>query len=422
MTHSGLSKIVATTGLVMCGVLGSNDARAIGGEAAAYALGLKTGIAQTCVMCEGAMANAFTAINQSIVVSEQVIGRAINDGIYRTAAPIGFPMLQTVIQTTTATDAANIVGALDAMLVKVGKEVRNLPMHSQQLEEASKAPFVQAQSERGCVSATYGQNAGGPTRSSLGWGWQWLNYGTFANSLNQGGGNGAVEIPPLTDEQAVAQIAIDGDARARQEINADFQALKERAVAAGQPDDVSIMDILNPAILVSNRYRSLGTEKDEYGMSDDERADFLIQYLSMDAPSYAEGIMKASTTMAGLNTGTELSIGDMSMGSSMAVLDDHIKMRRKQGISYGGESYLANAMGEAETVNSGESLLYQVTHYRQRDPEWVAQVAVDDRYALSQAVQMEAEHLWVKYERWVQKRNSNLMLAQVLANQLKQER
>lgn len=406
------------------GLMISGQALALGGGSCtpAYFSGMNVGIKQTCATCEQAMGLAFSAINKSIVASEQVIGRAINDGIFRTPSPIGFPMLQTVIQTTTASDAQLIVAALDSSLVKLGKEIRELPMHSKRLEEAQKAPFMESQSERGCVQATYGQNAGGKTRSSLGWGWQWLNYGAFVSDLNAGAPREPVEIPELTDEEAVAQVIASSGTRAKLEIHSDFNALKKRAVEAGQPENVSIIDILNPAILVSDRYRSLGTEPDAFGISNDERADYLIQYLSLDKPSYAEGISKAATTVSALNEGTELALGDMSMGASMAVLDEHIQLRRKQAVSYGGEGYLAGAMGESETPNSAEALLYQVTHFRQRDPEWIAQVGVNDTYALSQAVQMEAEHLWVKYERWVQKRNSNLMLAQVLANQLKKER
>lgn len=421
MKFRSMRSAVVTAALVG-GLSWSTHGVAFGGCGAAYALGMKQGITQTCATCEQAMGIAFAAINKSIVASEQVIGRAINDGVFRTPSPIGFPMLQTVIQTTTASDAQKIVSALDSSLTKLGKEIRELPMHSKRLEEAQRAPLIASQSERGCQQATYGQNAGGDTRSSLGWGWQWLNYGAFGDSLNRGSPDSPIDIPPLSNEQAVAQVVASGGTQAKLEVNADFNALKQKAINAGQPEDVSIIDILNPAILVSDRYRTLGSQPDDFGLSDDERADYLIQYLSLDKPSYAEGISKASTTVAALNTGTELAIGDMSMGASMAVLDEHIKLRRKQAVSYGGEAYLAAAMGESETPNSAEALLYQITHFRQRDPEWVAQIAVDDTYALSQAVQMEAEHLWVKYERWVQKRNSNLMLAQVLANQLKKER
>lgn len=47
---------------------------------------------------------------------------------------------------------------------------------------------------------------------------------------------------------------------------------------------------------------------------------------------------------------------------------------------------------------------------------------IDDDYALAQQVQMEAEHLALKYERWKTARTNTLLLAQAVANVISEER
>lgn len=391
--------------------------------AAGFSAGFRTG----CTVCAGAMDGAFGVIRLSITLSEQVIGRVINDGPYYSPIPIGFPMLQTQINgsmadstqkiTTTITNMTNdLINVMDRVAEEREAISQNIKAGVPAIQEASDA-------RGGCQSLEYGRIVNSKPRSSLGWGYQYVTRGSFESE--DGESVGSRVSPPtteMTDDQAIEVALVDIGGRAKQTMNRDFNALKARSAAAGQPG-ASTGRILNPSILYSAETRTLDMAPDEYGVSDDERADYLIQYLMADAPTHADALGQLATTPEALARSVDGQIDGMEMTMAMAVLNSEIELRRASMLASGPEAFLAEAMGEGvPETSSKDALWHRISHYRQRDDQWLERVSVDENYALAQQVQMEAEHLALKYERWKTARNNTLMLAQAAANMMEKER
>ena len=388
--------------------------------------GFAAGFAAGCGVCAGAAGGAFGVIQSALTLSEQAIGRAINEGIYTTPIPVGFPMLQAQIQTSVGKSSSLIVGQIERttknlVASMVGSASANVGV--EQTVNTKKATNATADAHGGCQSLAYGTVSSLEPRSSLGWGYQYVTTGQFVSDSGELIGD-AISPPDSvpTDADGIQAQMMGTAARAAQVANQDFLQLRQLAAQNGNPD-ATIPEILNPSVLISDEKLTLSIQPDEYGLSDDQRADYLIQYLMVDAPTHGDALAKAATTPAELRQATQAQLDDMEFGMAMKALDDHIRFRRARSQATDVDQFLAEAMGEpVPEVTSNENFWYNLAHYRQRDAIWLSQVAVDDAYALAQQVQMEAEHLAMKFEKWKTKRTKVLLLAQVAANMMEKER
>lgn len=391
--------------------------------AAGFSAGYKVGTAVTCASCEGAAESAFAMINQALVASEISIGNAINDGPFYKPAPIGFPAVKTALEVS----ASSLNNVIASSFTALGRDLSAKFHTAEAVRVANKAriqtsPIVAGNDEGGCQSLEYGRVLNLKPRSSLGWGYQYVLNGKQASSGDESVGD--TITPPaeeVADQDGVIAAMSSPRMNAAQVMNQEFNELQQRSEDAGEAD-ASIPKILSPEILYGSAYRTFDVEPDLYGISDDERADYLIQYLSADAPTYASEIAKSANTPAELQYAVDGEISNIQLSLSMAVLDEQIKLRRPRSSTTGADAFLASAMGEEPDENSSrDDFFYRLTHYRQRDPAWVGRMVIDHDYALAQQVQMEAEQLAVKFERWKTKRQSNLLLAQAVAKEIAQE-
>lgn len=387
--------------------------------AAGFAAGFKAGTAVTCTMCEAGTASAFQIVNSAIIASEMSIGASINDGVFYKPIPMGFPALKTAIDLS----SQSLVNTVESSFTAVSNKLTSDIHAAEALRVANRnriaaSPIVSANDEGGCRSLQYGQILEMEPRSSVGWGYQYVTTGKQVASSGEPVGETVAAPTPPTDAEGMAVMMTDTRMRAAQVMNKDFNQLRERAEQAGKVDPV-IPDILNPAILHHSSYRTFDVEPDSYGMSDDERADYLIQYLTADAPTHAEAIATSASTPAQIQYAVDGEINNLQFALSMAVLDEQIKLRRPRSATTDVDTFLAEAMGdEVDDTSSRDDFFYRLTHYRQRDPAWIGRTVIDHDYALAQQVQMEAEQLAVKYERWKTKRQSTLLLAQAVAKQI----
>ena len=393
-----------------------------------YAAGYATGMNVACNMCAGAAESAFATIRGALMLSEQAIGRAINDGPYYTPVPIGFPALQTQINVSSASATESIVTAITNSTQGLIEIIGQQPAIRKAIEEDIKRPDLpelemHLDSRGGCQSLQYGRVMELNPRSSLGWGYQYVTQGRFEDRSGEGVGN-SIEPPASlpTDSEGLTVAITDINTRARQSTNREFEGLRERAEATGAAEP-RIADVLDPSILYNADHRTLGLEPDDFGLSDDERADYLIQYLMVDAPTHADALAASAATPAALNAAVDGQIHNMEFSMAMASLDDIIELRRARSGTTGPDAFLAEAMGEeAPEASSQDDFWYRISHYRQQDLQWTGRVLIDSNYATAQQVQMESEHLALKYERWKTMRTNTLLLAQAVANVMEKER
>jgi hypothetical protein len=84
---------------------------------------------------------------------------------------------------------------------------------------------------------------------------------------------------------------------------------------------------------------------------------------------------------------------------------------------------MLSAIGEqVDGPISDEGFLRMMGTRRPRDQYWLAIVANDARFAAQELAQMEAEHLYIKYQKYLAKRDLNLALSQVVSKLLQRER
>lgn len=397
-----------------------NPAKAVGSCAPCFKAGFET----ACLSCSAIAEASLATINSAILTSENAIGMALNEGIFYRPVPLGFPILYSQI----ASGRELLGGNFTQQVTAFQKEMEVAIKATASIAEAHKADIrsssmVAAGDEGGCRAMEYGALMDQEPRSSLGWGWQYVTRGRFESLDGEPIGD-SVGAPNIESEDSdgIQAAIVDTRLRASQVTAKEFQGLKDRAERAGA-EDPTIADVLNPSILYSSTPKTFNLEPDSFGVSDDERADYLIQYLTADAPTFADDLQASAITPAQIKASINGQVDNLRFGLSMAVLDELIKLRQPRAGANPADAFLAEAMGETPTdTSSHDEFYYRLTHYRQKDPDWITRTVISDEYALAQQVQMEAEQLALKYERWLTKRQTTLLLAQAVANTLQAER
>jgi hypothetical protein len=157
-------------------------------------------------------------------------------------------------------------------------------------------------------------------------------------------------------------------------------------------------------------------------MPTSHKLDMLAQLLVDDRPEGYESIEKVAQTLADLDLGTQGRIRYLRQSISAAIVGRHTDIRRAHRASLGGEDYIKEALGqETDGPISDEEFMNLLATRRVKDDKLIAVNAVSSRLAAQQLAQMEAEHLYIKYQRYLAKRETNLALAQILASQNRRE-
>jgi hypothetical protein len=414
-----------------------NTARAADPCSACFAAGFQA----SCFLCASATTSAMTAIGSAITASETTILAAT--GIFPPNPTIGFPALQDTINGAEAQQTKSLVSALTASNKVIVQVLQQLPANQQKAEVSRK--LAQAEligSEAGCTAVNYGLSSGLQGKSALPYGWLWqkgagltgslpsgVNAGKVGGTANESSGGdpsdsgsegGLGSLPVVTTEAGAAALISNISDQAMNRVGKTFLQLRTTA----DKKEAGASAMLKPELLISEQARVLSEDPDEFGISDSQRMDLLIQYLSVDEPSSAEAIMASASTPGLLKLAVPDTIISMETGMSMAVMDKIIKNRRQHPGTLGAEEYLrtiipSRAPGDAV---SEDEFTYLTTHYRTNDPDWIAKIDLSDEFAIKQYAQMEAEQLANKYKTWVLKRDTVIMMSQVLANMIESER
>lgn len=400
------------------------EAAAVVSCAPCYQAGWTTG----CSVCSGASQAAFETINTAISSSENSIIQSL--GVLDASASTGFSGLNDTIEASIGQQTSSLKSAFQAMLQSLVGSIDRLPATEKALANnltGLRAEAIGASSD-GCRSADYGASSGMSGRSSLGKSTRWQSgLGVFitdededSESRSEGNGSRAGEIPAITPTQAAAVLNTNPRQTAAFSIKKDLDRLRDKS----DNPDATAMELLRPDLLVSESGRVLSEDPGEDDISDSERMDSLISYLNSDQPSTADYLAASASSSVGLKNAAKEKVIAMEMSIPLAVTDKLIRARRPIPSTVGTESYLKAVMGNVSPSDaiSADEFVYLTSQYRANDPQWVNKVNVSKEYALRQYAQMEAEALSIKYRRWVFKRDSNLMLAQLLANQLEKER
>lgn len=366
-----------------------------------------------CNTCAGATNAAMSTISLAITASETAILAAT--GMVPPNPMVGFPALQDTVNGAISQQTQSLVSVLDASQKNIINVIQQLPANRIMTETNRK--LVQSEilgtAESGCRAADYGQASGLRGRSSLATGWQWVRGDDFADPSSRESGD------PITPAEGVAALNTSLDSQASTRIGQQLRQMRENA---GDPS-ASASTLLKPWLLTSDSSRVLSDEPDDYGISDSERMDYLIQLLNSDRPSAAPFLEAAASTPIAMKLAAREQVVDMESGLAMAVMDKLIKSRQKHPVSIGSESYLRAVMADSELqLVSDDDFTYLTSQYRAHDPQWVAKVDLSDEFAIKQYAQMEAEQLAHKFKRWVLKRDTNLLLSQIVANAIEEER
>jgi len=394
--------------------------------AASYAAGFRSGFSFACETCAAATNGAMATISSAILASETAILAAT--GVVPPNPTIGFPALQDTISGAEGQQTQILIAALEAYTKNLIVSLQALPANRKALTVERKLAQADLIGDKaGCAAVDYGLASGMNGASSLSEGWLWMKGAAFTDSAPSDTGTpsaGSASTPTnssaVTSEAGTSALIANFEDQALNRVGSQFRKMR---TVSGKPD-AGVSEMLKPELLISEGSRVLSETPDEFGISDSERMDFLIQYLVIDTPSMAEAIMASASTPGLLKLAVPESIGAMESGMAMAVMDKIIKDRRRHPGKLGAETYLREVMAESapDDAVSEDDFTYLTTHYRSNDPEWIARIDISDAYAVKQYAQMEAEQLARKYKTWVLKRDTIIMLSQILANTLESEK
>jgi len=387
--------------------------------------GYAAGFATACAICDGAIVSAFSVVNTAIISSEQVLMESIGMGVGGQTGAVGFPMLQVTIESAEAQQTKQVVTALELATKQIAAEVRALPVIQRELErQHTVGEFAPNQREerKQQIKAGTAFNMGG--NSSLSAGLSFLRgeravIGSdlsanqrASSTISNSGGNSS--SPSISDSQALGRVASNVKNSTR---IAQSQVLKKARTAA-EDEGASLYELLGGNLLISDEYTTIKEDSQE-----NDNLDLLAQLSSADLPSTADAVQQIATTSAEVNRVVDDKISRMSMSIPMVIQDRYIRMRRAHETALGGAEYMLSAIGEqVDGPISDEGFLRMMGTRRPRDQYWLAIVANDARFAAQELAQMEAEHLYIKYQKYLAKRDLNLALSQVVSKLLQRER
>lgn len=377
----------------------------------------QSGFQFACATCASATNGAMATINGAIAASETAILAAT--GVVPPNPAVGFPALSDTISGSTGQQTDQLVSALEAFGKSITTQIKSLPAYRAEMENNTK--LAQSQflgAKQSCAAVNYGIAQGATGESSLGTGFRFLQGASLA--ANNEDGIGAGIDNSMSSAEASAALISNISRQAAAHVGSKLRVLRAQA---NRPD-VGATELLEPSLLLSQDNLVLSEEADETGLSESEKMDLLIKYLTVDRPSAERFLQSSASTPAALNKAAEESIIAMETSLSMAVLDKMIKGRRKLAGTVGSEDYLREVVANRAPSGaaSSDEFTYLTTHYRINDPEWIAQIELNEDYAVKQIAQMEAERLALKYKRWSMKRDINILLSQIVANKFAEER
>lgn len=380
--------------------------------------GFSAGYTAACGVCDSAIGTAFNVVDSSIIASEQVLMESMGMGASMATGAVGFPMLQSTIDGSTGKQTQQIVKALELATKQIAQEVREIPKTQQvhKLQQTiGEAAISHTQDTCKGIDAGTTFNAGGS--SSLPYGLSFLN------------GRSAVIGSDMSANESATSTTSGGQMSQRQAITTVATNVKNSTrIAQGQAidivrttaedQDLNLFEVIGGNLLISDKYTTIKKDSIE-----DDNLDLMAQLVIADLPSTADAVQATATTGAATNEVVESKLNRMVMTVPMAIQDRFVRLRRAHTSSLDAEGYMLSAIGEQlDGPLSDEGFLKLMGTKRVRDNRWLAITSTDDRFATQELAVMESEHLYLKYQKYLAKRDINFALSQVLAKSLQKER
>lgn len=436
MIRSAITLSLATV-IALLSVTYSPKPYAFASCSGCFAAGQKFGYSQSCTTCTQAGEAAMQIIDRSIERSQERLYLATGMQDPSGTSMIGFPHLANLVRSSTSKQTNNLRDALDTTTQKLTKELSEVPFTSNTIEnEQLKGEAARDYSEdtEQAIKRGSGRSESIPSQMEA-----ITDYRTGTGSL-------------LPDQSQEDSGATDNADQNGEDSPSDFSATQDREQAKVRQiqglteklreNDESTFSELNASLLTADRNRILGnTPTDEDDYSQEQKANLYLKLQSGTHVSNAASRLGGN----GANNTSEMdstvgnAINDMRFRTAIAVQDRYLRMRKLHSKSRGMGEYMREAMPEAAVVmgdnerfdvpseNEGdimsdEAFMGLTSTYRSRSPQWLAKAGADGKYAIRESAMIEAERLYTKYQRWQAKRELNMMLAQVLAMELAENR
>lgn len=379
-----------------------------------------------CGTISPAVSAGFTAIDSALTLSEMAIMESIGYGASGATGMIGFPALASEISAAEAKQTSGVVSAIEATATTLSAELRKLPVNQQLYEMAVRqGPASASYKKEVCSSLDLGSTfrqgnlaaAQRVTERVENWA---RDGGALGSPSNQ------VQVyPPLygsdgsIDPEGARARMVLGESRIAAAKHQVLRPIREAAEAQGG----TITDLLTADLLIADAHRTIEPNLED-PMSPDQLSQVLLQMMTVSQPDSAAAMRATASDESDLKAASAQDVEDMRASIPLAIVNRHLKLRTAHEGKLGAEDYMRQMMGEgvAFQAESDEGFMYLMANHRTRSPEWLTRVAADSKYALYQIAQSEAEQLYIKYQRWLTKRETNMALAQLLATVQKSEK
>jgi len=393
---------------------------------AAYEVGYN--FADQC--CTSSITSAFQSVNEALVESEQDLLDAMGMGTNMAKGDEGFPGLESTIEAAEGQATKSIVTALELTTKKLAAEIRKVPA----LQAAFKAEKTRGKGainfpERTDATMRMGKalgiGGGNNTQTTLGFlANQTPGYDVSGPDQDADSPSDSPAGLPTKNAAGKGIMPTDLKNQARAQQAQLLTQLREVA----EENEQTLTALINGNLLIGGRHQTIPRPEQEQGLADGDiptaaKLDLLTQVLVDGQPASYNSLSANTLSFSDVVRGNESRLHFLRQSIVAAIMGRHSNMRKAHPASLGGEQYILESIGQSvDGPISDEAFMNLMATRRVKDPEIISVNGVSSRHAAIAAAQMEAEHLYMKYQRYLTKRETNLALAQVLAHELRAER
>jgi len=384
---------------------------------ACFAAGYTSGCALANADCQAGMAMIRTALTVSERAMLAATGMEPNTGL------IGFPALASAISASEATTTRNIVETLDWSKERISHALRQVPETQNTIDVERKTGAGAPRYDRdGKAIIDRGVEYDIPAPSGLKAALNWrLGGGTLTTSIN-------VAPDDLADKHVPPpRSAIDLSGRPLDQVSKSTIAKTFQQLADSRPETergaggtFNIGELVNGGLLLADSNSTLSHDGE---FSPSAMADYYLQLSVSDSISPALALSSEATGPSVITEFTRAQVHDFRYSMVYGVLSRYTDLRKPKYEPSQSVAYMHDMIGfpAPSAQISEESILELSSTYRVKSSAWREKIAVDSQYAARELVAMEADLLNIKYRRWQARRDLNLMLAQLLAAELRDD-
>lgn len=348
------------------------------------AMSLAPGVGYACT-CVATATKGASQISALVAGGSAAIASALTVGLEGTAAQY---------QASSGEAASQIVSAINTMTKKLAKELRNVPLAEQTMEATLDrvSPARHGTHECSYYDRT-GDLAAAGTIASL----QQENLNRATYDYNEMTSSYEPSANPTTRFMAQTGALI----KSKPEIKSAGMKLVKASGDLGAMTPEELQDTSTAINLMLNPNPPARSSEATTVSSLTRNVEADLYNLRMTVPqTISQALLSYEGPIMAVESDTWLTEAVKRMGPQL-------------------EQQLDTADGQ---VSQSDLLRVMATH-RLKDPSWVLNAAAKDQEGLLKDLAMaKADHLAMDYELWVQDRYQSLMMSQLLASQLREER